>query len=63
MTINKVLAVYKTTPIVLVLEPAEGPVCELSLRDLRGAGHQLSESARTSLIEEYQMFTCQPVAG
>jgi hypothetical protein len=63
MTINKVLAVYKTTPIVLVVEPAEGPVCELSLRDLRGAGHQLSDGARTSLIEAYQLFTCQPVAG
>jgi hypothetical protein len=43
MTIDKVLAVYKTTPIVLVVEPAEGPVCELSLRDpsppLRLTGH------------------------
>jgi hypothetical protein len=38
MTIDKVLAVYKTTPIVLVVEPAEGIVCELSLRDLRGGG-------------------------
>jgi hypothetical protein len=63
MTINKVLAVYKTTPIVLVVEPAEGTVCELSLGDLRGAGHQLSDAARTSLIEAYQLFTCQPVAG
>jgi hypothetical protein len=62
MTIDKVLAVYKTTPIVLVVEPAEGPVCELSLRDLRGAGHRLSDGARTSLIEKYQLFTCQPVA-
>jgi hypothetical protein len=63
MTINKVLAVYKTAPIVLVVEPAEGPVCELSLRDLRRAGHQLSDGARTSLIEAYQLFTCQPVAN
>jgi hypothetical protein len=26
MTIAKVLAVYKTTPIILVVEPAKGPV-------------------------------------
>jgi hypothetical protein len=40
MTIDKVLAVYKTTPIVLVVESEEGTVCELSLTDLRGAGHR-----------------------
>jgi len=63
MTIHKVLAVYKTVPIVLVVESAEGAVCELSLRDLRAAGHRWSDGARTSLIEEYRLFTCQPVAG
>jgi len=63
MTIAKVLAVYKTAPIVLVVESAEGTVCELSLMDLRGAGHRLSANACTSLLEEYQLFTCQPVAG
>jgi hypothetical protein len=63
MTIAKVLAVYKTTPIVLVVESAEGTVCEVSLTDLHGAGHRWSDDACTSLIEEYQLFTCQPVAG
>jgi hypothetical protein len=63
MTIAKGLAVYKTAPIVLVVESAEGPVCELSLRDLRGAGHRLSDGACTSLVEAYRLFTCQPVAG
>jgi hypothetical protein len=63
MTIAKVLAVYKTTPIILVVEPAEGTVCERSLRDLHEAGDRWSDGARTSLIEEYQLFTCQPVAG
>jgi hypothetical protein len=63
MTIAKVLAVYKTAPIVLVVESVEGTVCEVSLSDLRAAGHRLSDSARTSLIEEYQLFTCQPVAN
>jgi hypothetical protein len=63
MTIAKVLAVYKTAPIVLVVESAEGMVLELSLTDLRGAGHRLRNDACTSLIEDYRLFTCQPVAG
>ena len=62
MTIATVLAVYKTAPIVLVVESAEGTVLELSLADLRGASHRLSDDACTSLIEEYRLFTCQPVA-
>jgi len=63
MTIAKVLAVYKTAPIVLVVESAEGTVCELSLTDLHGAGHRLTDDACTSLIEGYRLFTCQPVAN
>jgi hypothetical protein len=63
MTIAKVLAVYKIAPIVLVVESAEGTVCELSLADLHGAGHQWSDDACTSLVEEYRLFTCQLVAG
>jgi hypothetical protein len=63
MTIAKVLAVYKTAPLMLVVESAEGTVCELSLTDLHGAGHRLSDDACTSLIEEYQLFTCQPASG
>jgi hypothetical protein len=63
MTIAKVLAVYKTSPLVLVVESAEGIVLELSLTDMHGAGHRFSDDAWTSLIEEYQMFTCQPAPG
>jgi hypothetical protein len=62
MTIAKVLAVYKTAPIVLVVESVEGTVCELSLTDLHGAGYQLSDDACTSLVKDYRLFTCQPVA-
>jgi hypothetical protein len=36
MTSAKVLAVYKTSPLVLVVASAEGTVCELSLTDLHG---------------------------
>jgi hypothetical protein len=63
MIIAKVLAVYKTAPIVLVVESAEGTVCELSLTDLHGAGHRLSDDACTSLVDDYRLFSCQPVAG
>jgi hypothetical protein len=63
MTIAKVLAVYKTSPIVLVVESAEGTVLELSLTDWHGADHRFSDGAWTSLVEEYQMFTCQSAAG
>jgi hypothetical protein len=63
MTIDKVLAVYKTSPLVLVVESAEGTVLEQSLTDLHRAGHWLSDDACTSLIEDYRLFTCQPVAG
>ena len=63
MTIAKGLAVYKTAPIVLVVESAEGTVCELSLADRHGAGHRWSDDACTSLVEAYRVFTCQLVAG
>jgi hypothetical protein len=63
MTIAKGLAMYKTAPIVLVVESAEGTVCELSLADLHGAGHRWSDDACTSLVEDYPLLTCQPVAG
>jgi hypothetical protein len=39
MTSAKVLAVYKTAPLVLVVESTGGTVLELSLADLHGAGH------------------------
>ena len=63
MTIAQVLAVYKTAPIVLVVESAEGTVCERSLTDVHGAGHRWSDDACTRLVKDYQLFTCQPVAG
>lgn len=63
MTIEKVLAVYKTSPLVLVVESEEGTVLELSLTGLHEAGHRFSDHAWTTLIEDYRMFTCQPAPG
>jgi hypothetical protein len=59
MTFARVVAVYKTSPLVLVVESAEDTLLELSLTDLHGAGHRLRDDACTSLVEDYQMFTCR----
>jgi hypothetical protein len=41
MKIDNVLVVYKTSPMVLVVESEEGKLFELSLKELKGAGHSL----------------------
>ncbi len=56
MTTAQVLAVFKITPMVLIVESAEGTVYELSLADLHGAGHRFSADACTSFIGAYQLF-------
>jgi hypothetical protein len=63
MTIANVLAVYRTSPIVFVVESEEGTVLELSLTELHEGGHRFSDGAWTSLVEEYQLFTCPSAAG
>lgn len=59
MIIDKVLAVYKTSPLLLVVETEEGKVCELTLKDLKDAGHNFRNAAWKSLVEDYQIFDCQ----
>jgi hypothetical protein len=59
MKIDKVLAVYKTSPLLLVVETEEGKLLELSLTDLKNAGHNFSDAAWKSLVEDYQIFNCQ----
>ncbi len=63
MTIAKVLAMYRTTLLVLVVEFVEGTVCELSLTDLHGGKPRFSDDAWASLVGEYRLFTCQPAPG
>ena len=60
MHINKVLAVYNASPVLLVVEAEEGTLLELSLKELQGAGHTLSDAVRKSLVEDYRLFHCQP---
>lgn len=60
MDIVKVLAVYRVSPLLLVVEAEDGTVAELSLTELHEGGHRLSRIARKALLEDYQLFTCRP---
>jgi hypothetical protein len=60
MDIVKVLAVYRLSPPLLVVETDDGMVAELSLKALQDGGHRLSRVARKDLLEDYQLFTCRP---
>jgi hypothetical protein len=59
MSIDKVLAVYNTSPLLLVVESDEGKLFELSLKDLKAAGHIFSDVAWKSLVEDYRIFNSQ----
>jgi len=59
MTIDKVLAVYKMSPLLLVVESDEGKLFELSLKDLKAAGYIFSDAAWKSLVEDYRIFHSQ----
>ena len=59
MKINKVLPVYNTSPVLLVVESEEGTLLELSLKELKGAGHTFSDAVWKSLVEDYRIFSCQ----
>jgi hypothetical protein len=59
MEIAKVLAVYRVSPLLLVVEAEDGTVVELSLKELQDGGHRLSAVAWKDLLEDYQLFTCR----
>jgi hypothetical protein len=59
MNITKVLAVYRLSPLLLVVEAEDGTVVELSLKELQDGGHRLSDVAWKDLLEDYQLFTCR----
>ncbi len=59
MKIDKVLALYKTSPLLLVVESEEGKLFELSLTELKGTGHIFSEASWKSLVEDYRVFECE----
>jgi hypothetical protein len=57
MNIAKVLAVYRVSPVLLVVEAEDGAVVELSLNAIEGGAHRLSDVAWKDLLETYQLFT------
>jgi hypothetical protein len=59
MQMVKVLAVYRVSPLLFVMEAADGTVVELSLKDIEEGGHRLSDAAWRDLVVRYQLFTCQ----
>jgi hypothetical protein len=59
MDITKVLAVYRVSPLLLVVEAEDGRVVELSLKELKDGGHRLSDVVCKDLQEDYQLFTCR----
>ena len=58
MKIEKILAVYKLPPLLLVVESEEGKLCEVRLAELKEAGHTFTEAAWKSLVEDYRIFDC-----
>ena len=59
MQIANVLAVYRMSPVLLVVEADDSTVVELSLKEIEEGGHRLSDVAWKDLLETYQLFTCQ----
>jgi hypothetical protein len=59
MKIDKVLAVYRVCPLLLVVESEEEDLLELSLAELKDAGHSFSDAVWKRFIEDYEIFNCQ----
>jgi hypothetical protein len=59
MEIAKVLAVYRVSPLLLVVEAEDGAVAELSLQDIEEGRLHLSDAAWKDLLHKYQLFTCE----
>jgi hypothetical protein len=59
MEIAKVLAIYRVSPPLLIVEAEDGTVLDLSLTELKNGGHRLSDGAWKELLEGYQLFSCR----
>ena len=57
MQITKVLAVYRMSPLLFVMEAEDGMVVELSLQEIEDGGHRLCDAAWQDLLHKYQLFT------
>jgi hypothetical protein len=59
MEISKVLAIYRVSPPLLIVETEDGTVLDLSLTELKEGGHRWSDRAWKELLEAYQLFSCR----
>ncbi len=59
MTIAKILAVYRVSPPLLVVEAEDGTVLERSLTELTAGGSRFSDRALKDLLDTYEVFTCR----
>jgi hypothetical protein len=59
MTITRVLAVYRVSPPLLVVETEDGRVLERSLPELTAGGYGVSDRAWQDLLETFEVFTCR----
>jgi hypothetical protein len=59
MYVTKVLAVYRLSPLLLVVEAEDSMVVELSLKELTDNGHRLSDVAWKELLADYHLFTAR----
>jgi hypothetical protein len=59
MTMTKVLAVYRVSPPLLVVETEDGTVLERSLTELTADGSRVSDRAWKDLLDTYEVLTCR----
>lgn len=57
MQMATVLAVYRVSPLLFVMEAEDGTVVELSLQDLEEGHHRLRDVVWKDLVQRYQLFT------
>jgi hypothetical protein len=56
MMMTRILAVYRTDPLMIVVEMGAGPILELSLRELADGYELLPPLLWQQLVEQYQVF-------
>jgi hypothetical protein len=59
MMMTRILAVYRTDPLMIVVEMGEGPILEPSLRKLADGYELLPPLLWQELVEQYQIFQVQ----
>ena len=59
MNIDKIIAVYNTSPLLIVFESEQDNLLELSFEELKSIDGSLCNMVWKQLVEDYQIFECQ----